>query len=666
MRIRLARALGGAAALLLALLPPAGPARAAGRAARAESLFRQAELEIARNTIDDRRMAIRDLEQATLLDPASALYELELARAYYTAGFLSNARRRYERVTRLAPADANGRYGLGQVWRRDWLKYLDRTSLDRAVEHLSFAARLKPDFCDAWLLLAPLLAERGDDRAAAAAAQRALAADPGRADALLAAGYTAYRLGNLERADSAFAAAMPRLRRGVRGRFEDIAPVASERDTAILNHLPPAQQAEYRGRFWRENDPDLATPVNEARLEYWARVAHAYFLFYDLRRHEWDERGEVYVRYGAPDSVSYNPVEAMVRNTAAGDRSHANVVLYGTGPAYPANSQLWVYRDLGMEVLMQDRTLNEIYRLPMTEDFDPDPAPDPDSLARHGEALATSGGRGVFHHLPPGVRPLPAAGTIARFEGGVSPRLLAQVEVPGSPTDSLTAEWVVLDSTRREVARASGALAPSACDPVERRVADFAADLPPGPYLVGLTVRDASGRRGVVRAVADLARDSSALALSDVVVACGEPGLSVAGGEGIRPAPNPGHRVGDGAPLTAYFEIYHLTPDADGRARFEYVYTVRSAARDPRIWIQRMLSPRSRIPEISATRVEENAGPLRRQFVSVPVQSLPPGPYRLEIRVRDLATRAEVTASADFTRESAAPPSPAPAPPGGS
>ncbi len=81
---------------------------------------------------------------------------------------------------------------------------------------------------------------------------------------------------------------------------------------------------------------------------------------------------------------------------------------------------------------------------------------------------------------------------------------------------------------------------------------------------------------------------------------------------------------------------------------------MRSAARDPRIWIQRLFAPRPSIPEISASRTEENAGPLRRQFVSVPVHALPPGPYRLEIRVRDLISDAEAARTADFVKAPAA------------
>ena len=80
-------------------------------------------------------------------------------------------------------------------------------------------------------------------------------------------------------------------------------------------------------------------------------------------------------------------------------------------------------------------------------------------------------------------------------------------------------------------------------------------------------------------------------------------------------------------PLTAYFEIYDLAPDERGRSRFEYVYTVRSVQRDDRIWIARVFKPTRTVPPIRASRQEEHVGTLRRQYISVPLGSLPPGPY---------------------------------------
>jgi GWxTD domain-containing protein len=629
--------------LLIALLTaPSASAAPSPRAPTTDARVAEAEGLLHRNTIESRRLAISLLEDVTLLHPADAGAQLLLARVYYQAGFLKQARLRFEKVARLDPRDAPSQFGLGQVWRRDWMKYLDTLSLQRSITHFAEAGRLAPRSPDAWLMITPLLVENFDLPAAAEAAERAFAAAPEQPECELAVAYTSFRAGRIERAERAFRHAIPRLPRTARERFEDIAPVASERDTFTLHRLPPAEQPGFIAAFWRENDPDPTSPENEAQLEYWTRVAHAFFLYYNTRRREWDERGEVYVRYGPPARAEYNPVMT--------DLSWR----FGTGGEFPMNVLEWSYPELGMTVQMQDRLLSEYYLLPITRTYDPDPRPQPDSLAAHGDALASAGGRGVFPVLPPGVTRLPVDGTVALFQGGAGARLLAQIETAGGPRDTLTAQWVVTDSAGAEVAREHHALSPSACDPADRRVAEFDATLSPGRYLVGLSVRGPGGRRGVYRDTVRVAPPSPELALSDVVIACGAPDRGA--GDVVRIAANPRARVGPGEPLTAYFELYHLTPGDDRVSRFEYVYTVTSADRDWRIWLQRVFAPRSAPAPIQITREESFAGDVRRQFVTVPVQELPPGRYRLEIRVRDLVSGDEAVGRARFTREAATAP----------
>ncbi len=623
--------------LALAVATPA--AHAAGNAARAESLYHHAQHELARNDVDARRFALRELEEASLLAPQRADLALLLARTYYQCGFLKSARQRFEKVVALDPSDAEGQLGLAQVWRRDWLKYLDPTSLDRAIDHLSRASRLRPDRAELWLMMVPLQIEHGDLRAATAAAARAFEADSTKPEAMLAVASTAWRNGDVARADSLFAAAIPRLRRNVRERFEDIAPVASEADTARLRQLHPAERPEFLRRFWLDNDPDPATPENEARLEYWTRVSQAFFLYYDNKRREWDERGEVYVRYGPPSKSTYNPVGQNLN------------VYFGNGPNYPANLLLWEYPDIGMNVTLQDRLLTEYYLLPMNLEHDMDPVPNPDSLAKRGESMTTAGGRGVFHKLPPGVAPLPVEGLVSRFESGDGGRVLAQLAAPAG-ADTLSAEWVVVDSTRAIVRRGTRPLAPSACDPSGPRVVDFETDVPPGPYTVGISVRGA-GRRGVYRAHTDLWPAAATLSLSDLVLTCRPPEVRT-GPDGTRSLhlePNPARHIGSDQPLGAYFEIYHLATAADGLAHFSYEYTVRSAEKDPRIWIQRAFAPRRQTPPLEARREEQNMGPNRRQYISEPVQTLPPGRYRLEIVVHDLVADSQARASVEFVKE---------------
>jgi GWxTD domain-containing protein len=612
---------------LLLLMLTAGPATAGPDPVRsrgsAEALYQRALELLGRNTVDGRRQALRSLEDATLLEPDRAEYQITLARAYYSAGFLRSARQRFEIAARLRPDDAEGQLGLGLVWRRDWLKYLEPRSLDHAAACLASATRLDSMRTDAWLALASLRIEQGDVESAVEAGRGALRSDPDRLEARLAMAQALYHEGRLAAAESLYRATIPLLPRHVRQCFEDIAPVATEQDTTTLNHLSAAKQAEFVERFWSAADPDLTTPENEALLEYWSRVTQAYFLFFNAHRRSWDERGEIYARYGPPVEMRYNPLGAV---------------------SGWANVAIWTYPGLGMSVRLVDRLLSEFYMLPVNMYRSNDPMPDPDSLARRA-ALPTANGRGVFHLVPPGTKPLPVEGAIARFEGAGGPRLLAQLETPGEPSDSAWADWAVLDSARAVRRRAHTALSPSGCDAARRQVADFSAELEPGTYLVAVTVRDAKGRRGVLRTPIRLGRAAAELALSDIVPACG----GAEAGSTVRIRPNPTARVPGAGPLTAYFEIYHLQQGADGLARFEYVYQVRTLAQDNRHWITKMFSP-SPPPSVSVTRQEQQIGALRRQFITVPVAALSPGPYRLEIVVRDLVAGTESARRLDFEK----------------
>lgn len=592
---------------------------------------------LAKRTIDGRRLAIRDLERVTQVRPDDLDVQLLLARTYLAAGYLRAATQRFDLVASLSPANAEGHLGLALAWRRDWLHYLDPVSLERAVAELHATVACDSGRGMAWTMLSSLALEASDTTLAVAAADEALALGPQDTDAMLAAAAAHWRAGEPERAEALFREAVPQLPRELRERFDDIAPVVSEADTMVYNHLSARAQAEWRRRFWRRHDPDLATPENEAQLEYWARVVQAYFLYWDAKRREWDERGELLVRYGPPEKTDYDPLDVDLTSHVGDSRQR-----------FAMNAMRWEWPRLGMKVVLEDRVLVGYWLLPHATDHDPDPRPDPDSLASLA-AVGTNDDRGVFPALPPRTQVVRVSGQAACFAGTAGPRMFAALEIEGAPDDGLRAEAVVLDSLGHEAARFSRALAPSACAADRFRVADFAADLPAGDYVVGLSVRGGA-RRGTVRVPLHVPAPEATLDLSDVVVTCGTP---VAPGPAVRLDPNPRARVRAGAPLSAYFEISNLALDASGQGRFEYDYRVRSDAKDARIWLQRLVSPRDRTPPVEASREEVNAGPLRRQFLRVPVESLPPGRYRLEIEVRDLLANRSARRVAVFEREAA-------------
>jgi hypothetical protein len=219
----------------------------------------------------------------------------QLARAYLDAGYNHDAKEAFEHVTEMTPNDAGAWEALGRVWKRDWLMTLAPKSRDKAVHYLQQAVWLDASRAQAWTLLAVLRTEQGDARGAGLAAKAALAAAPESTDVTLANAYLAYRAGRLASAESLFTAAIPRLPRALALRFRDVTPLLPPQDGEELQQLSPAEHAEQVRRFWSVSDPDPTTRENEARLEYWSRIAHASLLFSD----SWSRTGTC-----APSSTS--------------------------------------------------------------------------------------------------------------------------------------------------------------------------------------------------------------------------------------------------------------------------------------------------------------------------------------------------------------------------
>jgi GWxTD domain-containing protein len=430
-----------------------------------------------------------------------------------------------------------------------------------------------------------------------ARSRRGAGSIPESTDAELANAYVTYRSGRLARAESLFTVAIPRLPRSLSARFADISPLLPPQDGEDLEQLSPAQRAEQVRRFWSSGDPDPTTRVNEARLEYWARIAHATLLFSDSREAVWDMRAELYIRYGAPGGVEYDPQGVpLARLHNQNSVSIPQVPTLGgmrrPGDAesmwYPLHAQLWAYPNLGLLVLLEDPTLSQHYRLPRTEWGDPDPAPDPARLARSG-LLATVGARGVFAPLPPGEHPLPIESVVSAFQGDHGPRLLANV---ARARDARPRAPRRVRGARLDRARGGARGTRAGCLALRlrrRRGPATSRSTCRRALRVAVSVVDGEGGRGVARERHALAPLPAELAMSDIVLVCGPLETLPVGGS-VRLDPNLERRIQGDEPLLAYFEVYGLRPDAGGGTKFEYDYKVHSLEPDPRPWFKRMFS----------------------------------------------------------------------------
>ncbi len=661
-----------AAAVLLLVLAdraPAAPrdtlATLAPRA-KAALLHRWAEERLGDRSVESRQRALRDLEDAIALDPLDGEHWLLLGRFQVLGEYDVAARASFARALELEPQDPRAWLEYGRTWKRQWLRTLDSTAAARAEAAFDTAAIVRPFGAEAWLELVPMRYERGDLAGALDAAERARRARPRRPEALVADAYLRYRIGDLERADTLFRAAIPLLPERFRalmldapawfrglpeklGRTPSHASLSAPEAAAGDGDGAPQDVGERASRgatmdssasFWRRSDPDPTTAVNEMQLEYWSRVAHAWFVFFDPARPSLDARAETYVRYGPPSHVENNPGGVPLSYAPLrlfDPHSHSEL-------SYPMLVQGWHYPELGMRVVLDDQSLHGRFTPRVDREYDALSAPNPAVLAARRDLVAFGGGAAVFPTLPPREQRVELRGALLRFEGAKGPRLLVQVRAAASPADAITGRWVALDRDGRTLASDDLALGISACDPTEWRLAEVGADLPAGTASVTVSVRDAHRRRGLFRANAELAPAPAGLAMSDLVLCCGDPTLFARSGI-VRFEANMDGHVRGRLPVSVYFELYRLALDAEGRSRFEYEYRVR------RVLPSGKKARREEKPVVLSTwREESNAGAMRRQFVNVPIEALSAGRYRLEVRVRDLANGAETERGVEFER----------------
>jgi hypothetical protein len=212
------------------------------------------------------------------------------------------------------------------------------------------------------------------------------------------------------------------------------------------------------------------------------------------------------------------------------------------------------------------------------------------------------------------------------------------VSSPGGASDSLWGSWAVVDLQGRVVHRGSGPLSVSACDPGREQAGQFETGVPPGTYRVDVSVRQGSRGRGVGHLGVRVGSPAPGLAISDLVLICGNaPQLSTA----VHIDPDVERRIGRPRSVVTYAELDHLTVGSSGTARFRYTCTVhRLGSREGG----------ESAPVYEATREEDNVGSHRRQFVTIPVASLADGTYEIRIKVRDLGSEAEVTGSTTFAK----------------
>ena len=268
-------------ACLLGAAPRREPAPRLTHTQRAALYHRWAVEGLTDPTVAGRDHAVQNIRQALALEPDNAEHWVVYGQLRVLGEYDGESRASFRRALICDPRNLAAYLELASAWKREWLRSLDTLAIARALGVLDTAASMRPRASDAWLGQVPLRYEQRDYEGAARAANYALAGYPRRPEAALAAAYTAFHEGDLERSDSLFRAAIPRLDPSLGRHFLDPSTLLGE-------------QAPQNG--WEGLDPDPTTPENEFLLEYWSRVADAFLLFNDAERPGEDARLPIYVR----------------------------------------------------------------------------------------------------------------------------------------------------------------------------------------------------------------------------------------------------------------------------------------------------------------------------------------------------------------------------------
>jgi len=494
----------------------------------------------------------------------------------------------------------------------------DDGNLQGAAEAYQGQLKVLPAHGGAAYRLARLMLASGERQEAVTVFEElAAGGDEMENDAYLELARVKFEEGDLASAQAFFdryISALPSRERRPFTEFELIADRSSKR---LFDRSMAYEKKDLTRRFWVFQDPAPLTPENERLLEHYARVAHAREHF-SHGKFPWDARGDVYVRMGPPDHVSRsNDIQAeldpMVQNARINfaNRTYLNLSVVPGLPTFPVDEndkwEYWVYVGIerGIELTFTSRYSDNRFV------FAPVPAgltgrAATDLLVLHGnmvvQNLAESHPSVYEPDLP--AFPIDFYYYPADFRGP-GPRTRLEIyygfpasevlKLQGAESDDLVAldrGLVLFDESLREVHRITDQIFIRAPTPDQLHRGAFIpgvmpVDLAPGTYQMALQIRDGeTGRTQVYREelqVEDYARDSAlrlsdielAFSISDVDSANGEDDPFVKSGLKVIPMSSKSFRRDQHAFL--YFEIYNLTKNEFGQAKYGVDYRVRSS-----------------------------------------------------------------------------------------
>ena len=454
----------------------------------------------------------------------------------------------------------------------------------------------------------------------------------------------------------------------------------------LLSQSDPRKCRTWIDAWWDARDPVPTNAKNEARDEHERRVLTAQAEFGRGAWPGWDDRGEVYIRYGDPLTRAL---------------SGADVIPPGT---YVPAGELWYYPQFNIYTQFAESgrfgyvQYQETVHLPPSErdrsdrrviasEHNPDMHMDYmgyefdiPGVMHAGVPLAGADYDNYlkkvysYHDLvdqAPAVYPfdfsdmhIPAAVSVQSFRGGdgvdrvdVNTEFMSStgpVKVSARSRRFIT-KSVFWDRQGVEIARQArvdSILTAVGGDSSAAVLNMLTVTLPPGAYKMAVTVEELGTKRFATARRTVMCHDmEGAIAMSDLLLArtidvAREESAFNRGPLEVVPRPSGVYKVGESVPV--YFEVYNIGVDKAGAHAYSVEYAVKPKRDRPRSLWWRLTRKKEEALSVRSSFETASFGPHDVVHVSAVTRNLWPGEFVLEVSVIDAATSKRVTRESTF------------------
>lgn len=353
------------------------------------------------------------------------------------------------------------------------------------------------------------------------------------------------------------------------------------------------ESADWLRQFWVRHDPTPTTPENEFEKEHRRRVYHAIRLFGNSSRNgpPWDDRGEVYIRYGDPNERrvwQHGMADDPFRNTGTpgyGEEGIDDILSDAT-----AATEVWSYYRYNQTFQFEDqRGLGDFELVPVS-----DPSSRRQDLADFYDAKVDAialqpaiyyheYGRNLIDYALDVVR-FHSEGDFWRVDVNLGYPLSELGRGADSVSISLRRTLVILDDNEREVYSEVGVIN-RIIDTVRSvnrlMVEQKVIDLPSGRYRLAVTIDDLFSQKSgtytkdlqLPSYISEGVHEISDLELASFVWSIYEPDSPFLKSD-LMVMPLPSRVYLPEQPLAFYYEIYNLLVDESGKTRYRIDYTI--------------------------------------------------------------------------------------------